>query len=68
MKEAIINKAIEVYIEKLERENANMRQELYEINEATGWDSSRPDRTTENKYSEIVDILRCYERVNEGAT
>ena len=62
MKEAIINKAIEAYIEKLERENAIMKQELAEINEATGWDSSRPDRTVENKYSELVDILNYYKR------
>lgn len=66
MKDEIMNRAIEAYIEKLERENARARQVFSEIDIATGFDGSRPNRTAEDKYREILDILRCYGRDNDS--
>ena len=60
MKDEIMNRAIEAYIEKLENENARAKQFFAEINEAIGFDGSRPNRTAEDKYREMLDILKCY--------
>lgn len=60
MKDEIINKAIEAYIEKLECENDRAKQIFSEINKVISFDGSRPNRTTEDKYHEILDILTYY--------
>lgn len=66
MKDEIISRAIEAYIEKLECENAQAKQVLSEISKITGFDGSRPNRTGEDKYHEIVDILQWYSRDNDS--
>lgn len=60
MKDEIVNKAMEAYIEKLEYENSRAKQIFSEINKVIGFDGSRPNRTGEDKYREILDILKCY--------
>ena len=55
-----MNKAIEAYIEKLESENEQAKQIFSEIYKAIGFDGSRPNRTSDDIYWEILDILRCY--------
>lgn len=60
MKEEIIRKAIEAYIEKLERENNQAKSIFSEINDVVTFDGSRPNRTAEDKYNEILDILKYY--------
>lgn len=60
MKDEIMNRAIEAYIEKLERENARAKQFFAEISNVFAFDGSRPNRTREDKYREILDILKCY--------
>jgi hypothetical protein len=60
MKDEIMNRAIETYIEKLESENSRAKQIFSEINKAIGFDGSKPNRTDEDKYREILDILKCY--------
>lgn len=66
MKDEIMNKAIEAYIEKLEYENNQAKQIFSEINKVIGFDGSRPNRTSEDKYREILDILKYYGRLNNG--
>ena len=63
MKDEIIDRAIEAYIEKLESENAKAKQFFSEINEVTGFNSSRPNRTVEDKYREILDLLTYYKNI-----
>ena len=60
MKDEIMNKAIEAYIEKLESENARAKQFFSEISNVIGFDGSRPNRTDEDRYHEILEISRCY--------
>ena len=60
MKDEIINKAIEAYIEKLEYENSRAKQIFSEINKVIGFDGSRPNRTGEDKYCEILNVLKYY--------
>ena len=60
MKDEIMNRAIEAYIEKLESENARAKQFFSEINGVIGFNSSRPNRTVEDKYREILDVLKYY--------
>lgn len=66
MKDEIMNRAIEAYIEKLECENNRAKQIFSEINKAIGFDGSRPNRTGEDKYREILDILRCCSHDNDS--
>lgn len=60
MKDGIMNRAIEAYIEKLENENKRAKQFFAEINKVIGFDGSRPNRTDEDKYHEILKILKYY--------
>lgn len=60
MKEEIVRKAIEAYIEKLERENNQSKRIFSEINKIIVFDGSKPNRTSEDKYNEILDILKYY--------
>lgn len=60
MKDEIMNRAIEAYIEKLENENARAKQFFSEISNVFAFDGSRPHRTSADKYREILDILKCY--------
>lgn len=60
MKDEIMNRAIEAYIEKLENENTRAKQFFSEINKVISFDGSRPNRTGEDKYREILDILKYY--------
>ena len=60
MKDGIMNRAIEAYIEKLECENNRAKQIFSEINKVIGFDGSRPNRTDEDKYHEILKILKRY--------
>ena len=60
MRDEIMNKAIEVYIDKLENENTRAKQVFSEISNVLGFDGSRPNRTDEDRYREILDILRGY--------
>lgn len=66
MKDGIMNRAIEAYIEKLECENSRAKQIFSEINKVIGFDGSRPDRTVEDKYREILEILKWYKRDNDS--
>lgn len=66
MKDEIMNRAIEAYIEKLECQNTYAKQILSEIDKVTGFDGSRPNRTGEDKYREILEILKWYKRSNDS--
>lgn len=66
MKDEIMNRAIEAYIEKLEKENARAKQFFVEINKVIGFDGSRPNRTGEDEYREILEILKWYKRDNDS--
>ena len=60
MKDEIMNKAIETYIEKLESENARAKQFFSDLSNVLDFDGSRPNRTAEDKYHELLEIIRCY--------
>ena len=55
-----MNRAIEAYIKKLESENARAKQFFSEVDKVIGFDGSRPNRTVEDIYYEILDLLEYY--------
>jgi hypothetical protein len=60
MNDEIMSRAIEAYIEKLEHENNQTKMIFSEINEVVNFDGSRPNRTDEDRYHEILGILKRY--------
>jgi hypothetical protein len=58
MRDDIINKAIEVYIDKLENENTMAKHAFSDISNVLAFDGSEPNRTDEDRYHDILDILR----------
>ena len=61
MNNEIINRAMEVYIEKLENENAEAKQVFTEISNVLVFDGSRPNRTDSDILHEIVGVLHRHE-------
>lgn len=61
MNNVIMVRALEAYIEKLERENADAIQVFCEIHNVLVFDGSRPKRTDSDILHEIVGVLHRHE-------
>lgn len=63
MNDTLIAKAVECYVEKLEKENKTLKDTLEQITNAVSFKGDNPDRTDKDILNDVIYVLRWYNEV-----
>ena len=63
MNDKLISKAVECYVEKLEKENKTLKDTMRQITDAVSFKGDNTDRTDKDILNDIMYVLRCYDDV-----